>query len=56
MLHDMHQTLYKDLEQGDHNFFKGNMHHKYDVSSKDAFCINDLAAEVFFGNFASSWD
>ena len=27
---------------------KGNMHHKYGVSSKDAFYIIDLAAEIFF--------
>ena len=27
---------------------KGNMHHKYDVSSKDAFYIIDLAAKIYF--------
>ena len=27
---------------------KGNMHHKYDVSSKYAFHIIDLAARIFF--------
>ena len=32
---------------------KGNMHHKYDVSSKVAFYIIDLAAEIFFENFES---
>ena len=24
------------------------MHHKYDKSLKDAFCIKDLAAEIYF--------
>ena len=34
--------------------FKGNMHHKYDISLKDAFYIIDLAAEIFFfENFES---
>ena len=27
---------------------KGNMHHKHDVSSKDAFYIIDLAADICF--------
>ena len=30
----------KNMRKG---FFKGNMHHKYDISLKDAFCIIDLA-------------
>ena len=31
-----------------HMSIKGNMHHKYDVSLKDAFHIIDLAAGIFF--------
>ena len=30
------------------HIFKGNMHHKYDISLKDAFYIIDLAAGIFF--------
>ena len=30
---------------------KENMHHKHDVSSKDAFYVIDLAAGIYFGNF-----
>ena len=33
--------------------FKGNMHHKYDVSSKVAFYIKDLAAGIIFEKFES---
>ena len=37
-----------------HIVIKGNMNHEYDVSSKDAFYIRDLAAEIFFfENFES---
>ena len=32
---------------------KGNMHHKYDISLKDAFFIIYLTAEIFFEKFES---
>ena len=43
---------YKDLVYLSHTL-KGNMHHKHDVSLKDAFYIIDLAAGFFFENFES---
>ena len=33
--------------------FKGNMHHKHDVSSKDVFSITDMAAGIFFWKFCT---
>ena len=33
-------------------FLKGNMHHKHDASSKDSFYVTDIAAWIYFENFA----
>ena len=33
--------------------FKGNMHHKHDMSSKDAFYVTDIAAGIYFSKFCT---
>ena len=47
----LHPSINIDIKVS--GIFKGNMHHKHDVSPKDIFSITDMAAGIFFWKFCT---